>query len=123
MARPAQPACGGVPGLWQGGLRFSSGRKKPGVYDAYRLPILVRRLGPSAVEVRGAARPGGAGAVVQVQQRKGRGSYRDLGGPITVRNVRGYFSARFRLSGAANRTYRLVSGGQNSPNVKPVTLF
>ena len=113
----------GDPGLWQGGLRFSSGRKKPGVYDAYRLPILVRRLGPSAEEVRGAARPGGAGAVVQVQQRKGRGSYRDLGGPITVRNVRGYFSARFRLSGAANRTYRLVSGGQNSPNVKPVTLF
>jgi hypothetical protein len=113
----------GDPGLWQGGLRFAGGRKKPGVYDAYRLPILVRRLGSSAVEVRGAARPGGRGAVVQVQQRRGRGSFQDLGAPITVRNVRGYFKARFRLSGASRRTYRLVSGGEVSPRVKAVTLF
>ena len=113
----------GDPGLWQGGLRFASGRKKPGVYDAYRLPILVRRLGSSAVEVRGAARPGGRGATVQVQQRRGRGSFQDLGSPITVRNARGYFSARFRLSGASGRTYRLVSGGEFSPRVKPITIF
>ena len=113
----------GDPGLWQGGLRFAGGRKKPGVYDAYRLPILVRRLGSNAVEVRGAARPGGAGAVVQVQQRRGSGSFQNLGGPITVRNVRGYFSARFRLSGASRRTYRLTSDGQFSPRVKSVTLF
>jgi hypothetical protein len=60
---------------------------------------------------------------VQVQQRRGRGSFQDLGAPITVRNVRGYFKARFRLSGASRRTYRLVSGGEVSPRVKAVTVF
>jgi hypothetical protein len=112
----------GSSSLWQGGLRFANGRAKKGVYEAYRLPLLVRRLGANAVEVRGAARPGGAGAVVQVQVRLGR-SYENLGDPITVRNVRGYFSARFRLSAASGKRYRLVSGGHTSAAVKPITLF
>ena len=92
------------------------------MYDAYRLPILVRRLGSSAVEVRGASRPGGAGSVVQVQVRSGR-RYENLGEPISVRNVRGYFKARFRLSGASGKRYRFTAGGNTSPSVKPITLF
>jgi hypothetical protein len=101
-------------GSWQGGLRFVSERPKPGVYGAYRLPIFVRLLGPSAVEVWGAARPGGSGAEVQVQQRSGRGGYRDLGAPIVVSNPRGYFSARYRLSRASRRSYRFLSSGLSS---------
>jgi hypothetical protein len=112
----------GDTGLWQGGLRFADGRAKKGVYEAYRLPILVRRLGAGAVEVRGASRPGGAGSVVQVQVRSGR-SYEDLGEPIAVRNARGYFTARFRLSGASGKRYRFTAGGHTSPSVKPITLF
>jgi hypothetical protein len=112
----------GSSSLWQGGLRFANGRAKKGVYDAYRLPILVRRLGGNAVEVRGASRPGGAGSIVQVQVRSGR-SYENLGGPITVRNVRGYFKARFRLSGASRKRFRFLAGGHKSPAVKPMTLF
>ena len=113
------PIVGGDTGSWQSGLRFVNERAKPGVYEAYRLPIFVRLLGPSAVEVRGAARPEGAGAVVQIQQRGG-GSFTDVGNPITVNNQRGYFKVRLRLSGARNRRLRFNSDGQSSAAVKPV---
>jgi hypothetical protein len=112
---------GDIFGTWQGGLRFDDGRPKRGVYDGYRLPIFVRLLGPGAVEVRGAARPGGAGSVVQIQQRRSGGDFENLGGPLTVQNARGYFSARFRISRAAQRRYRFVWGGQASRAAKAAT--
>ncbi len=93
-------------GTWQGGLRYASGRPKGGVYMTYRLPFFVRLLGPRGVEVWGAARPGGAGSVVQIQQRLGRRAFRNLGGRIVVRNRRGYFRKRFRISRASRRTFR-----------------
>jgi hypothetical protein len=109
--------------LWQSGLRFADGRPKTNIYNNFRLPILVRQLGPGAVEVRGDARPTGAGAMVQVQQRGRRGAFTDLGGPIQVRNRRGYFVARYRVSNAAGRTFRFTTGGQSSLAVKPVSIF
>jgi hypothetical protein len=112
---------GDVYGTWQGGLRFDDGRPKRGVYDGYRLPIFVRQLGPAAVEVRGAARPAGAGAVVQIQQRPRGGDFENLGGPLTVQNVRGYFRARFRIPRAAQRRYRFVYGGHSSRAARAVT--
>ena len=112
---------GDMYGTWQGGLRFADGRAKRGVYDGYRLPIFVRLLGPGAVEVRGAARPGGAGAVVQIQQRRSGRDFQDLGNPLTVENARGYFSARFRISRAAQRRYRFVHGGETSRAAKAAT--
>lgn len=105
-------------GSWQGGLRFSSGRIKRGPYAAYRLPFFVRLLGPGAVEVWGAARPTGAGASVQVLQRRGKSAYKNLGGPISVTNVRGYFRARFRIARAARRTYKFQSAGLTSRTAK-----
>jgi hypothetical protein len=112
---------GDIFGTWQGGLRFSDGRPKKGVYDGYRLPIFVRLLGPGAVEVWGAARPGGAGAVVQVQERPARGDFTALGAPLTVENERGYFRARFRISNAAQRRYRFVYEGQASRAAEAAT--
>jgi hypothetical protein len=109
--------------LWQSGLRFANGTPKANIYANYRLPILVRQLGPAAVEVRGDARPGGAGATVQIFQRGGKGPARPLGGPISVRNVRGYFVARFRISSAAKRSFYFTAGGQSSLHVKPVRIF
>jgi hypothetical protein len=109
--------------LWQSGLRFADGRLKTKIYDNYRLPILVRQLGPGAVEVRGDARPGGAGSTVQIYQRGSRGGFKPLGGPMTVRNVRGYFVSRFRISKAAGRSFYFTAGGQRSLSVKPVTIF
>ena len=112
---------GDIFGTWQGGLRFDNGRAKQGVYDGYRLPIFVRLLGPQAVEVLGAARPGGAGAVVQVQERPRGGDFTNLGGALTVDNARGYFRARYRISRAAQRRYRFVFDGQGSRAAKPAT--
>jgi hypothetical protein len=112
---------GDIFGTWQGGLRFADGRPKKGVYDSYRLPIFVRLLGPRAVEVWGAARPGGAGAVVQVQERHARGGFSNLGAPLTVENARGYFRARFEISKAAQRSYRFVYDGRGSRAAKAAT--
>jgi hypothetical protein len=112
---------GDIFGTWQGGLRFDDGRAKKGVYDGYRLPIFVRLLGPQAVEVWGAARPRGAGAVVQVQERPRGGDFSNLGGALTVDNARGYFRARFQISRAAQRRYRFVFDGQASRAAKPAT--
>jgi hypothetical protein len=113
----------GSTSLWQSGLRFADGRLKSNIYANFRLPILVRQLGPGAVEVRGDARPGGASATVQIYQRAGRGPFKPLGGPMTVRNVRGYFVSRFRISKAAGRTFYFTAGGQQSLSVKPVAIF
>ena len=113
----------GDPSLWQSGLRFADGRLKTDIYNNFRLPILVRQLGPGAVEVRGAARPGGAGSVVQIFQRGRKGPFKPLGGPMTVRNARGYFVARFRISKAAVRTFRFTSAGESSLDVRPVRIF
>jgi hypothetical protein len=108
-------------GTWQGGLRFADGRDKRGVLEAYRQPLFVRLLGPRGVEIWGDARPGGAGGVVQIQQRLGRRGYSNLGGPFTVTNARGYFSKRFRLSKAAQRTFRFIEAGSlTSRGAKPV---
>src|SRR5215211_1376549 len=106
----------GDPSLLQSGLRFANGLLKANIYANFRLPILVRQLGPGAVEVRGAARPGGAGSTVQIFQR-GRN------GPFQVGNVRGYFVSRFPISRAAERTFRFTTGGLSSLDVKPVRIF
>jgi hypothetical protein len=81
----------------------------------------VRLLGPNAVEVWGAARPGGAGAVVQVQERGAGGDFSNLGAPLTVENAGGYFRARFQISNAAQRRYRFVYDGQGSLAAKAAT--
>jgi hypothetical protein len=105
---------------WQGGLRYSSGRAKGGVYNAYQVPFFVRLLGPNAVEVWGAARPGGAGARVQVQQRRRGGRYANLGTSFAITNVRGYFRKRFRISKASRRFYRFQTGPLTSRAAKAV---
>lgn len=113
----------GSSALWQSGLRFANGAPKANVYTNYRLPILVRQLGPGAVEVRGAARPGGAGSTVQIYQRGRKGPFKPLVGPIGVNNVRGYFVYRTRIKKAGLRTFYFTTGGQSSLKVKPVRIF
>lgn len=93
---------------WQGGLRFANGQAKPGVYNAYRSPIFVTRLGTVGATVWGSARAGGRGTRVQVQQKVGKHGYRNLGHSFLVGNARGYFSKRFKLSKAGKRRYRFV---------------
>ncbi|HEX2233114.1 MAG TPA: hypothetical protein VHG69_07095 [Thermoleophilaceae bacterium] len=92
---------------FQMGLRFASGRPKPGVYAAFRMPFFVRLLSRNRVEVFGGLRTAGGGSA-SIASRRGRGSYRPLGQPGL--NSSGYFRAVLRAPGAARRTYRLQIG-------------
>jgi hypothetical protein len=92
---------------FQMGLRFASGRPKPGVYAAFRMPVFVRLLSRNRVEIFGGLRTASGGAA-SIASRRGRGSYRPLGQPAL--NSSGYFRAVFRSSGAARRTYRVQIG-------------
>jgi hypothetical protein len=91
-------------GGFQSGIKFENGRKKPGVYEAFRFPFFVRRLSGSKVEVFGGVRPTGPGAVVTVESRLGKGRWKRLARLKT--GTQGYFNRRLNVSGAAKRQFR-----------------
>ena len=102
---------------FQTGLQFHSGKAKPGVYNAYRLPFFVRKGHGRKIEVWGGVRSAGAGRQVTIQSRRG-GKWRKLGTASTKK--RGYFRKNFRVSGAGKRKYRFKSGGRTSVKLKAV---
>ncbi|MBA3261641.1 MAG: hypothetical protein H0T69_04045 [Thermoleophilaceae bacterium] len=93
---------------WQAGLRFSDGRKKPYVYDAFRLPVFVRTLSANRVEVFGVRRTLSSGTA-QIESQAPGASYRSLGSAQV--NQAGYFRRVFKVSGAARRRYRVTLDG------------
>jgi hypothetical protein len=101
--RPGPPAV-----KWSGfqtGLRFANGTKKPS-WDAYRFPIVVKRVSRSRVLVWGRVRPPGAGRLVQVEKRSG-GSYVNAGARIATNSL-GYFSFK-----AKSGDYRFEAFGHD----------
>jgi hypothetical protein len=102
---------------FQTGLRFHSGKAKPGVYNAYRLPFFVRLGRGRKIEVWGGIRSAGAGRTVTIQSRHG-GKWGKLGTATTAK--RGYFRKNFRVSGAGSRKYRFKAGGGTSVKLKAV---
>ena len=101
---------------FQMGLRFSDGRIKTGVYDAFRMPAFVRVLSSRRVEVFGGLRTR-AGAVAQIESRRRTGSYRPLAQARL--NSAGYFRRVLSASGVASRTYRITIDGRSRVK-KPV---
>ncbi|MBD0280990.1 MAG: hypothetical protein ICV69_02165 [Thermoleophilaceae bacterium] len=94
---------------FQMGLRFEDGRKKPGVYDAFRMPTFVRLLGRDRMEVFGGLRSGSAGRAA-VSARVPGGRYRSVGSaPL---NSAGYFHRVFRVRRAADAKYRIEIEGR-----------
>jgi Cellulase (glycosyl hydrolase family 5) len=75
---------------FQTGLRFSNGHAKPS-FDAYMLPLVVKRRG-GGVSIWGRVRPGSGVRYVQLQRKSGR-SFASDGAPIKT-NAAGYFSVR-----------------------------
>ena len=102
---------------FQMGLRFASGKAKKGVYDAFRMPVFVRRLSSRRVEVFGGLRAGGR-AQVRIESRRRGARYRPLGKARL--SSAGYFRKVFNVSGANDRTYRVTIGGHRRVK-KPVT--
>lgn len=88
---------------FQSGIKFENGRRKPGVYDAFRFPFYVRRLSASKVEIFGGVRPAGPRALVTIESRTGK-RWRRLARVRT--GAQGYFNRRFNVSGADRRQFR-----------------
>jgi hypothetical protein len=96
--------------VWQAGLRFRSGKAKPGVYDAFRMPAFVRAIGTHKAEAWGGLRTA-PGATARIESRVGHGSYRSLGSARV--SSAGYFRKVFSVSNANKRTYRITIDGRS----------
>jgi hypothetical protein len=118
------PRPGGRPfqrwSTWQSGLRFGDGRPKPGVYGAFRLPFLVRSLGPDAVELFGGGRTG-AGPVATVEAKTPGRRYRSIAS-IPV-NEAGYFRQIVRVKDAFRHTFRVTIDGVSRTKRPAVVVF
>jgi hypothetical protein len=93
---------------WQAGLHFRNGKKKPYVYDAFRLPVFVRTVSANRVEIFGGRRSL-AGGTAQIESKAPGASYRPLGSAEVNRS--GYFRRVFKVNGAARRKYRVTLDG------------
>jgi hypothetical protein len=106
---PARPGSGPLRwSSWQAGLRFNNGKKKPYVYDAFRLPVFVRTLSANSVEVFGGRRTLSSGTA-QIEAKAPGASYRSLGSADL--NQAGYFRRVFKVNRAARRKYKVTLDG------------
>src|SRR3954451_19693079 len=102
---------------FQSGLRFKSGKAKPGIYQEYRLPIFVRRSGRSAVDFWGGVRSAHGGGNVTLFSRVGsKGSFKVLKKSVKL-GRRGYFEVRVRASSASKRQFKFGFGTARSVTV------
>jgi hypothetical protein len=102
--------------FWQSGLRFADGRAKPGVYEAFQMPLHVRSLGGNAVEVFGGLRSASGGSA-SIESKPPGGSYRSRGSvPV---NEAGYFRRILRLKNGFRHKFRVTLDGRS--RVKRVT--
>jgi len=92
---------------WQAGIYFASGKRKPYVFDAFRLPFYVRKLSSNRVQLFGGSRIPGQTAEISVKPKGG--SYRPLGS-VAV-NSAGYFNRTFKVNGASRSKYKVTIGG------------
>lgn len=92
---------------WQAGIHFHNGKRKPYVFDAFRLPLYVRKLGGNRVEIFGGRRE--PGATAKVEAKAPGASYRTIGS-VAV-NQAGYFRRVFKVNGASRSKYRVTIDG------------
>jgi hypothetical protein len=92
---------------WQAGLYYRNGKRKPYVFNAFRLPFYVHQLGGNRVEIFGGRRIPGETASISV--KSGHGSYRSLGS-VAV-NSAGYFRRVFKVNGARRSKYKVTIDG------------
>jgi hypothetical protein len=92
---------------WQAGIYFANGKRKPYVFDAFRLPFYVRKLSANRVQLFGGGRVPGQTAEIEVKPKGG--SYRPLGSAAV--NSAGYFKRTFKVNGASRSKYKVTIGG------------
>jgi hypothetical protein len=90
------------------------------VYKAFRLPFLVRSLGPNVVEVFGGGRTG-AGPVATIEAKAPGRRYRSLASaPV---NEAGYFRQVVRVKDAFRQTFRVTIDGVSRTKRPAVVVF
>jgi hypothetical protein len=92
---------------WQAGIYFRNGKRKPYVFDAFRLPLLVRQLGGNRVEIWGGRRIPGETASIAVKAPGA--AYRSLG--TAAVNQAGYFRRVFKVNRARRSKYKVTIDG------------
>jgi hypothetical protein len=92
---------------WQAGIYYRNGKRKPYVFNAFRLPLFVHQLGGNRVEIFGGRRIPGQTASIAVKSPGA--SYRQLG-TATV-NSAGYFRRVFKVNGARRSKYKVTIDG------------
>jgi hypothetical protein len=105
-------------GSFQSGIRASDGKKKKGVYDAFRLPLFVQRRSDKVVEVFGGVRAGAPGDTVTIESRLGGGEFKKLSGGTVQLGSQGYFDRVFTVSRASERQYRFKYAGGKSRSAR-----
>ena len=94
---------------WQAGLHFLDGRRKPYVYDAFRLPLLRAHAQREPRSRSSAARRTLTGGTAQIESKAPGASYRPLGiGPGQLDRL---LPPRLQVNGAARRKYRVTLDG------------
>jgi hypothetical protein len=100
---------------FQSGLRFHSGKAKPGVFLAFQRPFYARKVG-SRVELFGGVRSA-SGGTVQLQTRAGKkGKWKSLGSATL--GSRGYFDKRVKVTAVSKRYFRFIGNGMASRAAK-----
>lgn len=103
---------------FQSGIRFHSGKAKPGVFLAFQRPFYARKVG-ARVELFGGVRSAGGGTV-QLQTRPGKkGKWKSLGSATL--NSRGYFDKRVKVTAVSKRYFRFIGSGMASRAAKAAT--
>ena len=89
------------------------------MYGAFRLPFLVRLLGPDVVELFGGGRTG-SGLVATIEAKAPGRRYRSIASvPV---NEAGYFRQIVRLKNAHRHTFRVRLGGLSRTKRSAVVL-
>jgi hypothetical protein len=101
-------------GSFQSGVRTSDGKKKRGVYHAFRFPLFVQRRSDNVVEVFGGVRSGTPGEKVTIESRPRGGEYKKLSGGTVQLGSQGYFDRVLTVSNATKRQYRFRYSGAKS---------
>ena len=99
---------------FQSGLRFHSGKKKPGIFAAYQRPFYARQSG-SRVELFGGIRVATGGRVTLQTKASKKGKWKSLGKASL--NSRGYFDKRVKVSRVSKRYFRFIASGQPASRV------
>jgi hypothetical protein len=92
---------------WQAGIYYRNGKRKPYVFNAFRLPVHVRRLGGNRVEILAGRRIPGETATVAAKAPGG--SYKTIG-TVAV-NSAGYFKRIFKVQSATRSKFKVTIDG------------